>query len=512
MHRLILKVAVLLVCCSLITSCTTLLPYQNVKLKGGDGDATYFMNSSQVEIGNSRLVRKKMPFVVTGQKYGCITKSDVVKPKRIDGMLLMSALFYPIFPFEFLLPGGPKKHAHNTMGFELDTIAVANLRDIYIGSAATLDEVQLENVNSIVYKKFKHFNKSRHTLFARDRMNNGISYQNETWFEMESKVDEILEVMKCKNDLGGLISRYDKFISLSVRVKEGESTFITQGSMKKFDLKLEWYLNDKFNHPVDSMEVIATSQWMYAGYDYLSGSSNSYAADYSAMHTLIEDAMVKLVHNPDFSLKVRDVKNKMDKEFNNQTEIVIDTPMSSVHSLDDAIQTQVTIEIDDYHGSGCVISSTGHILTSYKIIQDADSISVLMMDGAKYKAEVLRKDPLSNVALIKIDTTGLIALKPIADANLKLGSDLFAIGTPADKMLSQTITRGVVSGSRLENDIEFIQTDARLSAGDNGCPLVTSNGSLAGIVNEKILDRGVEGLSFAVPIETVLQRLKIRFQ
>jgi S1-C subfamily serine protease len=76
----------------------------------------------------------------------------------------------------------------------------------------------------------------------------------------------------------------------------------------------------------------------------------------------------------------------------------------------------------------------------------------------------------------------------------------------------KTLTRGIVSGSRLENDIPFIQTDARLSYGDNGCPLVTSNGQLIGVVNEKLIDHGVEGLSFAVPIEEALNRLKIELK
>jgi S1-C subfamily serine protease len=506
------RLIALIILVTTYSSCTLYVPYQRIRLEGGDPDATYFVNSAPVDIGDAKIVRKKMPFVVAGSKYGCKTKSDVRVPKRIDGMLIASALFYPLFPFEFLLPGGPKKHKKATETFELDTIAAGNLKDVYIASHSSLNELKLNNVKSVGYKKYRHYRNSKHKPFADEPGRFHDMYSSNTSFEMESKVDELLEIMKCKNDIGSLISRYDKFISLSVRVKEGESTYIRHGSMKKFDLKLEWYFNDRFNHAIDSMEVIASSQWMYAGYDAMSGSSYSLSGDYTAMYTLMEDALIRLIHNPEFEERIRNVKNKLDTEYANQPDITIHGPIKQIRSLKEAIEAQVTVMVDDYHGSGSVISPDGHILTSYKIIQDADSIDVMLMNGSTFRAEVLRKDALSNVALLKIDTTGLQAFQAMEQKPLKLGSDLFAIGTPADKILSQTITRGIVSGSRFENDIHFIQTDARLSAGDNGCPLVTSDGALAGIVNEKIIDHGVEGLSFAVPIATAFQRLKIRFQ
>ncbi len=155
-------------------------------------------------------------------------------------------------------------------------------------------------------------------------------------------------------------------------------------------------------------------------------------------------------------------------------------------------------------GSGFIISSDGYILTNNHVVGGADSISVKLADGRKFKAKVIGKDPQSDVAVIKINATGLPVL-PLGNSDaLQVGEWVIAIGNPFG--LTQTVTVGVVSAkgrSRLGiTDYEdYIQTDAAINPGNSGGPLINIHGQAIGI-NSAIFSRsgGYMGIGFAIPI------------
>jgi len=155
-------------------------------------------------------------------------------------------------------------------------------------------------------------------------------------------------------------------------------------------------------------------------------------------------------------------------------------------------------------GSGFIMSKDGYILTNNHVVGDADSISVKLADGRKFKAKVIGKDPQSDVAVIKIKASGLPVL-PLGNSDaLQVGEWVIAIGNPFG--LTQTVTVGVVSAkgrSRLGiSDYEdYIQTDAAINPGNSGGPLINIHGEAVGI-NSAIFSRsgGYMGIGFAVPI------------
>jgi len=134
---------------------------------------------------------------------------------------------------------------------------------------------------------------------------------------------------------------------------------------------------------------------------------------------------------------------------------------------------------------------------------------VVLAGGKKFKPQVLRTDAKSNHALWKVDTVGFVLLAPINNGIPKPGSVIYAIGTPAHLSLSQSLTKGIVSSTRVENGIEYIPTDTHSSFGNNGSPVTDATGRLVGIINELFFS-SVQGLSLIVPIETVLDRLAIK--
>src|SRR5687768_5819563 len=158
-------------------------------------------------------------------------------------------------------------------------------------------------------------------------------------------------------------------------------------------------------------------------------------------------------------------------------------------------------------GSGFIITADGYILTNAHVVEGADEINVKLTDRREYKAKVIGADKRTDVALIKIEGTGLPVVK-FGDPNkLKVGEWVVAIGAPFG--FDNTVTAGIVSakGRSLpqENFVPFIQTDVAINPGNSGGPLFNMKGEVVGI-NSQIYSRtgGFMGLSFAIPIDVAL--------
>src|SRR5437868_2532347 len=158
-------------------------------------------------------------------------------------------------------------------------------------------------------------------------------------------------------------------------------------------------------------------------------------------------------------------------------------------------------------GSGFVISQDGYVLTNAHVVEGADEITVKFTDKREFKAKVIGADKRSDIALIKIDATGLPAVRFGDPQKLKVGEWVVAIGSPFG--FENTVTAGIVSakGRSLpqENFVPFIQTDVAINPGNSGGPLFNMRGEVIGI-NSQIYSRtgGFMGLSFAIPADVAL--------
>jgi len=159
-------------------------------------------------------------------------------------------------------------------------------------------------------------------------------------------------------------------------------------------------------------------------------------------------------------------------------------------------------------GSGFVVSADGYILTNAHVIDAADEITVKLNDKREFKAKVIGADRRTDVALIKIEATGLQPVRFGDPTKLRVGEWVVAIGSPFG--FENTVTAGIVSakGRSLpqENFVPFIQTDVAINPGNSGGPLFNLNGEVVGI-NSQIYSRtgGFMGLSFAIPIDVAME-------
>lgn len=159
-------------------------------------------------------------------------------------------------------------------------------------------------------------------------------------------------------------------------------------------------------------------------------------------------------------------------------------------------------------GSGFIISSDGYILTNAHVVDSADEVVVKLGDKREFKAKVIGADKRTDVALIKIEATGLPRVALGDPGKLKVGEWVVAIGSPFG--FENTVTAGIVSakGRSLpqENYVPLIQTDVAINPGNSGGPLFNMKGEVVGI-NSQIYSRtgGWMGLSFAIPIDVAME-------
>ncbi|MEO6278697.1 Do family serine endopeptidase [Roseateles sp.] len=159
-------------------------------------------------------------------------------------------------------------------------------------------------------------------------------------------------------------------------------------------------------------------------------------------------------------------------------------------------------------GSGFIISSDGIVLTNAHVVRDAKQVTVKLSDRREFAAKVLGSDPATDIAVLKLDATGLPTVQ-LGDAKqVQVGDYVLAIGAPYG--FEQTATQGIVSakGRSLpgESVVPFIQTDAAVNPGNSGGPLFDASGRVVG-VNAQIYSQsgGFQGLAFSIPVDVALK-------
>ncbi len=177
----------------------------------------------------------------------------------------------------------------------------------------------------------------------------------------------------------------------------------------------------------------------------------------------------------------------------------------------------------DSEGSGIIFTSDGYIITNYHVVQYADpkngantTLTVYLPDKREAKAKFIGGDSDNDLAVIKIDLTGLPAAELGDSSEIEVGDPAVAIGNPLGMEFAGSVTFGVISAlnrqlSTGDNSMTLIQTDAAINPGNSGGALVNRKGQVIGINSAKISVNGVEGLGFAIPMNTakpIIDQLK----
>ncbi|NLY76890.1 MAG: PDZ domain-containing protein [Tissierellia bacterium] len=215
------------------------------------------------------------------------------------------------------------------------------------------------------------------------------------------------------------------------------------------------------------------------------------------------------INNPNGTINIESILEK--SEGGSNVALVAESAMESVVGI-------TTVRIQQYGffqqevdgvGSGVIVDSNGYILTNAHVIDNgkAGNIKVLLNNGDEKEAKVLWYDSLLDLAMIKVEASGLPAAKLGDSDNLVIGETVVAIGNPLGLEFQSTVTSGIISGLHRSINVDgnviedLIQTDASINPGNSGGPLLNARGEVIGINTAKITSG--EGLGFAIPINLV---------
>lgn len=161
-------------------------------------------------------------------------------------------------------------------------------------------------------------------------------------------------------------------------------------------------------------------------------------------------------------------------------------------------------------GSGIVVSSDGYILTNTHVIDEGERATVQLYDGTICAAKLVAADSQSDVAILKIEKTGLTPAVFASSKNIRTGDAVCAIGNPLSPDYSLTMTSGIISATSREISyngavMKLLQTDTSINEGNSGGPLFNNCGQVIGITNMKIVSSfsNIEGIGFAIPSDTL---------
>lgn len=271
------------------------------------------------------------------------------------------------------------------------------------------------------------------------------------------------------------------------------------------ELKVKWDVLDYYKKLVYSDTIRSKSGEFVS---FVSDANSNYKKD------VFKDAMETGLYSLMNSTKFKGFM-KFERIVNTDTlkPMEIKCAKSCVSSIEQAVEASVTIKTKDGHGSGFLISDDGYIITNYHVISDSAKLEVILHDGTKIPTRIIRYNKEADMALLKIEKKNFVPFMIPEAETAVIGREIYVIGTPSAQDLSQTLTKGIISSVRKQsNGSKVIQADASISPGNSGGPLIDKDGKLLGVVNAKLVGMGVEGISFAMPVNEITKALMLKLK
>ena len=229
------------------------------------------------------------------------------------------------------------------------------------------------------------------------------------------------------------------------------------------------------------------------------------------LHEMIALSEIKLLETESlYDVLAATEKKHLEQSKGEKIKIALSTPKKHQNITDMLKETSssvVAVETEKKFGSGVFISDNGYIITNYHVIEGEKTVFVRIDKQKKINAEIIKSNKDFDLVILKVDVNskGLSFNK----SSTNLGEDVYAIGTPLDKKLQQSISKGIISGYREFNGVNFIQIDTNINSGNSGGPLLNSNGEIIGINTLKTIGENVSGIGFSIPSSLVLKMLNI---
>ncbi|MBD3333444.1 trypsin-like serine protease [candidate division GN15 bacterium] len=180
--------------------------------------------------------------------------------------------------------------------------------------------------------------------------------------------------------------------------------------------------------------------------------------------------------------------------------------------LEEALESTVMVRVGSTLGAGVVISPDGYVITAAHVVRSVESAELVFKKGLALTADVIARDDHQDLALLKLPGGGFSCLSMVEHGSTVPGTPVFGVGTPYSEDFAFSVTQGVISGHRILEDFIYLQTDAALSPGYSGGPLLNRDGQIVAIISWKIVRADTEGMAFCVPVQLLEERLGVTFE
>ncbi|MFY8186635.1 MAG: S1C family serine protease [Flavobacterium sp.] len=418
-------------------------------------------------------------------------------PYYIMSVIPFGVLFYPIF-----MDVGVKSYDYDKK-IEVSEkplkISKRGENERYVYLKNTSFDVKKEDLK-VRTTKNKNFKKGKH------KSKNTESSEEDVKFDNSIFSDAVYEILKDNNYSDTTKTVFvNKTNSLYLSAKVSKVDFNTVWAVEArrvmwyivTSVEIEWEVFDLYDQSKFKKSFKSTSGEFVSKKD-TNGFTNSLedAINVSFFNFMNESEMKKLILKGEETREVYETLSFLSKNPQN---------------LEEALKATVTVKSDKGHGSGCVVSQDGYIVTNFHVVAKAgDKLKIINNDGLEVEAKLIRKSEELDLALLKVNSNFEYSFKLINQKNYSVGDDIFVIGTPESIELSQSLTKGIISGTRKNGNNVFIQIDASVNSGNSGGALVKKSGEFVGVINAKLFGLGVEGLGFSIPSEKVMSGLYIK--
>jgi serine protease Do len=495
-----------------LTSCATILNSQNQKvaISTKQPKSKVYVNDQYVGEGSMVIAPMKRDLTIKQIKVdseGYKSEYKVHFQDRKSPLHILSWVPFGILLYPPLYDYGPKAFDYQKQTTVTPSVKVAkrNPDEKYIYLKSTAFNVKKEN---LAFEKHNNYKK-----YYAGNSNPKVKY-GEKDLEIDNSIftASINNVLK-KNGFVDTTKTIFKsntnslYISAEINKLTFKDVYVTKSSYRinfaSAEGSIDWEILDIYGQTKLSKTIVCNSG------DF---SSNFYNKNDEYIAAIIED----LVNTSFFKLmQTSEVKKLLKQEKNIEPtyeKLAILKPTLAVKQLSMATNATVTITNKGSHGSGCIISKDGYIVTNYHVIAGNNPLEVILNDGRKLPCKFIRGHEESDLALLKVEMDFPTSYLLPAIGKYSVGDDVFAIGTPNSVELGQTLSKGIVSGVRKKEKMEWIQTDVSVNPGNSGGALVNKNGELIGIVNSKLVGFGVEGIAFCIPAQQVFEMLRLAYK
>ncbi|PKR81185.1 hypothetical protein CW751_06260 [Brumimicrobium salinarum] len=505
------------------TSCASIIASkkQKVNISTNDQEAEVYIEDSLVASGDYKEFKLTKQY----QSYQFIVKKEGYLPAYYSSFMSKRSPLYiiswlPPFILYFApaFEGGRKSFRYDLSEkkFEPSTIEKTDKKEdekyIIVNNVAfNVEKDSLEQF-SMPITKYKNAGytidenrKETTSIFGSSKNTENIKIENTIFSDIindelkeRGYVDTLNKVLKNKTNTLYL----DADLNYLALTKITPIHYYGQGAFYRGEIGIKWTVKDIYKTEIFTFEDKVTTGEIATPFP---------KKDEEAI--LFNDAFAISLDN---LLKSEDyiANSEVMKKAEELDKIEIAEPTNTIDkNIGQALAATVTIKTDEGHGSGFFINNEGYILTNHHVISRDEDYTVVLNNGEEFDAEIIQSNAFDDVAIIKIDHQNKLSYDIQNFKEGSIGDDIYAIGTPNAVELGQTLSKGIISGQRTnDNGQEYYQTDASVNRGNSGGAFVNSEGEILGIVNAKLVGIGVEGVGFAIKIGKIQEMLNIQFK